>query len=46
MNAIVMHLGLLEYEFTVLAPAQLQSRVEELAARFQRAARRQENRVS
>lgn len=27
MNAIVMHLGLLEYEFTVLAPAQLQSRV-------------------
>lgn len=40
MDAIVMHLGTAEYEFTVLAPAELQARVEELAARFERAARR------
>ena len=46
MDAIVMHLGVVEYEFTVLAPAQLQSRVVELAARFQRAAHRQQNRAS
>lgn len=45
MDAIAMHLGLVDYEFTVLAPAQLQSRVTELAARFQRAAGRQENDV-
>jgi len=46
MDAIVMHLGLVEYEFTVLAPAQLRSRVEELAARFQGAALRQQNRAA
>lgn len=41
-----MHLGLVEYEFTVLAPAQLQARVEILAARFERAAQQQHDRAS
>jgi predicted DNA-binding transcriptional regulator YafY len=39
LDAMVMHLGVLPFEFTVLEPAELRERVRVVAARLDRAAR-------